>query len=233
MITKTLKTIKGKLLVKIPDKLNEITIDQMMALQSSQQLTDIEAISILSGISIDELKNVSDMDDFAVFEQCISSLSHQIKHLYNSDDVPKNITFFEGKNAKRVNVTGNLSVEPVGAFMAAREIINEEINDCIKQHGEEAWKDYFNPSLKACCQVLAHYFFCRVTGKKYNEYEAEEFCNEIKRLRVTEALPIAKHFFTCYPNLSKRKTNFFHRNLRFWKSGPVSNLSRSLNISTL
>jgi hypothetical protein len=121
-------------------------------------------------------------------------------------------------------------VEPSGAFMAARDIIADEINEHIKKYGEDNWKDNFNPSLKACCQVLAHYFFCRVTNKRYNEYEAEEFTNEIKKLRVTEALPISKHFFTCYPSLSKRKTNIWFPFLQFWKKRQVLNRLKGLNI---
>jgi len=116
--------------------------------------------------------------------------------------------------------------------MAAREIIADEINEYISQHGVGSLKENFNPSLKACCQVLAHYFFSKVTGKNYNEYEAEEFCNEIKKLRVTEALPIAKHFFTCYPNLSRQKTNFFRQFLQFWKNAQAYNPLRSLNTLT-
>jgi hypothetical protein len=127
----------------------------------------------------------------------------------------------------------NLSVEPAGAFMAARDIIADEINGHINLYGKDDWQRYFNPSLKACCQVLAHYLFCRVTGKKYDEYEAEEFCNEIKKLRVTEALPIAKHFFTCYPGLSKRKASFLHHFRQSWKKRQEYNHLKSLSISTL
>jgi len=182
---------KGKLRIKIPSQLNEITLGQMIEIQENPMLNDIGAISILSGISIDQLKNVSDISRFQVFGDAVLSLSHQIKHLYNSDSIPKKITFSLGKGSIEVNVTNNLSVEPAGAFMAARDIIAEEINEHINQYGKDDWESNFSPSLKACCQVLAHYFFCRVTGKQYNEYDAEEFCNEIKKLRVTEALPIA------------------------------------------
>ncbi|MDP9080909.1 MAG: hypothetical protein M3O71_26110 [Bacteroidota bacterium] len=230
MIQKTLKTTQGKLTIAIPDKLEEVTLGQMMALQEKTDLDDLEAISILSGIALNELKNVKNMDDFAVFAEAIVSLSHQIQHLYNSDAIPKNITFTNGKT---VRVIGNLSVEPAGAFMAAREAIADEINDHIKLYGDEDWEQRFNPSLKACCQVLAHYFYCRVTGKPYNEYEAEEFTDEIKKLRVTEALPISKHFFSCYPNLSTAKTGFFHRLRRRWSSGRALRSFKSLSISTL
>jgi len=225
---KTLTTTTGKLTVSIPATLAEVTIGQMIALQQNPNLGDIEAISILSGIPVEELQNVKSMDDFAIFGEAVLSLSHEIKNLYNSDDIPKKVTFSAGKT---VTVASNLSVEPVGAFMAAREIMGDEISAHIKLYGDEDWQQNFNPSLKACCQVLAHYFYCRATGKPYNEYEAEEFTAEIQKLGVTEALPIAKHFFTCYPSLSKPKTGFFHRLLHRSNERLVYKHSKSLNIS--
>jgi hypothetical protein len=137
-----------------------------------------------------------------------------------------------GKRKAVVNVIRNLSVEPAGAFLAARDIIAEEINEHIKQYGEEDWREHFQPSLKACCHVLAHYFFCRATAKKYDEYEAEEFCEEIKKLRVTEALPIAKHFFYYYPNLLKQKIGFFQRLQQYWRRRQVYRRLKNLNTST-
>jgi hypothetical protein len=233
MIEKTLKTTKGKLKIKVPTDLAEITLGQMIGLQENPLLNDIGAISILSGIGLDELQNVSNIADLQIFAGPVLSLSNQIKELYNSDAIPKKITFkLPGSKDREVKVMSNLSVEPAGAFMAARDIIAEEINEHVKQYGEDDWKEHFNPSLKACCQVLAHYFFCRATGKKYNEYKADEFGNEIKKLRVTEALPIAKHFFTCYPSLLKPKTGYWHRLLQRLKKGLAYKPSKSLNIST-
>ena len=237
MIEKTLKTTTGKLSVKIPTELNEITLGQIMAMQQKPDLNDIEAISILSGIAVDELYNVKHIGDFQAFTETVLALSQQIKHLYNSEVIPKEVVFIlhdaQAKHVrKNVKVSDDLSVEPAGAFMAARDIIAEEINNHIKQHGDEDWQERFNPSLSACCQVLAYYFFCRATGQKYNEYQAEEFCNEIKKMRVTEALPIARHFFFCYPNLWRPKTSYWHRLLPLWKNGQASSRSRSSNIST-
>jgi len=232
MIEKTLKTTRGKLLVKIPTLLNEVTLGQVMELQEKHILNDMDAISILSGVPVQELQNVSNFNDFHAFGESVHSLSLQIKHLYNSDAIPANVTFILGKDKATVNVIRNLSVEPAGAFMAARDIIADEINATIKVYGEENWKEQFHPSLKACSQVLAHYFFCRATGKMYNEYEAEEFITEIKKLRVTEALPIAKHFFTCYPNLLRQKISFSQRLQQFWRKRQVSRRLKNLNIST-
>jgi hypothetical protein len=229
MIEKTLKTTKGKLQIKIPSYLDEVTLGQLIEMQQKQYLNDLEAISILSGIPIEELYNVSNIDDFNIFGDAVLSLSNQIKYLYNSDAIPHKVTFLLGKRRSTVNVMRNLSVEPAGAFMAARDIIADEINEHIKLYGEEGWKEHFNPSLKACCHILAHYFFCRATGKKYNEYEAEEFCEEVKKLRVTEALPIAKHFFTSYPNLLKQKTSFLQQLHHFWRRRRVFNRLRNSN----
>jgi hypothetical protein len=191
MIKQKLKTITGNLAISIPTRLNEITLGQMMALQDASDLNDIEAISILSGIAADELKQVKNPHELLVFGEHMLSLSYQIKHLYNSDIIPQKITFWRHNKPRQVEVIKNLSVEPAGAFMAARDVISDEITEHIKKHGEENWQLYFNPSLKACCQVLAHYFYCRVTGNAYNEYAIETFTETIKKLRVTEALPIA------------------------------------------
>jgi hypothetical protein len=233
MIEKTLKTTEGKLRIKVPDRLNEVTLGQMMELQERQNINDLEAISILSDVPLKDLQNVIDINELGAFAEPILSLSYQIKYLYNSDDIPKNITFsLQGKKVT-IPVINNLSVEPAGAFMAAREIIADEIGEHINKHGEENLQEHFSPSLKACCHVLAHYFFCRVTGKRYNEYEAEEFCVEIKKLGVTEALPVAKHFFTCYPSLSKQSISFWHQLQLLWKRRQAYKLLSDLNISTL
>lgn len=232
MIERTLNTTAGKISIKTPDRLNELTIGQLMKLQENPDIDDIEAISILSGIAMADLKNVIFIEDFKPLGDSILLLANQMAGLYHSEKVPRSVTFFYENSSKKISVRGNLSVEPAGAFMAAREIMAEEINAHIKQREENTTPEFFNPSLKACCQVLAHYFFCKVTGKRYDEYEAEEFCDEIKKLMVTEALPIAKHFFTCYPDLSKPKTSCLLRFRRFWRKEQAYNLLRNLNIST-
>ncbi|HZX57726.1 MAG TPA: hypothetical protein VFE54_03340 [Mucilaginibacter sp.] len=231
MIEKTLKTTDGKIRVRIPTVLNEITIGQMMAMQEKRHLDDMDAISILSGVPKEDLYTVRNINDFQVFGDYVISLSQQIAYLYNSDIVPHRITFTLNDTKVTVGVLRNLSVEPAGAFLAARDIIADEINEHINLYGEEDWKEHFQPSLKSCCQVLAHYFFCRATGKRYDEYEAEEFCEEIKKLRVTEALPIAKHFFSCYPNLLKQRISFSQRLRQYWRGKLVSRRLKSSNIS--
>lgn len=229
MIEKTFRTTDGKLKIRIPTILNEITLGQMIEMQEKHYLNDLEAISILSGIPKEELNTVINFNDFQVFGEYVQSLAHQIKYLYNSELVPHKITFVLGKRQVMVNVINNLSVEPAGAFLAARDIIADEINIHINLYGEDHWKEHFQPSLRSCCSLLAQYFFCRTTGKKYNEYEADEFTEEVKKLKVTEALPIAKHFFTCYPDLLKQKIGFFQRLHLYWRRRQVLRRLKNLN----
>jgi len=232
MIEKTVKTIEGKIAIKIPSQLNELTLGQLMAMQEKTDMSDLDAISILSGVAVNELQNIKNANDLHVFGDAVLSLSTQLRHLYNSDEIPKKVTFYHEKTPVEIKVINNLAIEPAGAFLASRDIIATEINEHIKTHGEEDWQQQFNPSLKACCHILAHYFYCRVTGERYNEYKIEAFYDVIKQLRVTEALPIAKHFFMSYPNLSKLRISFWLRLLPFWKRRRAFNPFNASVIST-
>ncbi|MGZ3755499.1 MAG: hypothetical protein ACXVAY_00880 [Mucilaginibacter sp.] len=231
MIQQTLKTTHGRLTIKIPSLLEELTLGQLIELQEKPELNDIEAISILSGIPLDQLKLVENYNDLMVFSDTVLSLAQQIATLYNHRAIPKAITLFYKEKAVKVDVLKNLSIEPAGAFMAASEIIAEEMNQHLKDSGAKHVNAEFNPSLKACCQVLAHYFYCRATGQKYDEYKAEEFAVEIKKMKVVEALPISAHFFSCYPNLSKPRISFWRRLLPRWRRKPVFTNFKNSSIS--
>jgi hypothetical protein len=218
MIQKTLKTLTGKIVVTIPGTLQELKLGQLMAMQAAEHLDDLQAIHILSGVPIAELNQVQSFADLHVFNEHVLTLATQIKELYNSDAIPKTITFTINQTVKKVKVINNLSVEPAGAFMASRDIIADEISRHINEHGDADWKNTFNPSLKTCSQVLAHYFYNKVTGLPYDEQQAAEFTKHIEELPVADALPIAKYFFLNYPNLSKPRTSFWHRLHQFWNS---------------
>ena len=74
MIEKTLKTTGGKITIKIPSHLHELTLGQLMAMQEKTELSDLDAISILSGVSIDELQNIKNVEDLHVFGEAVLSL---------------------------------------------------------------------------------------------------------------------------------------------------------------
>lgn len=189
MIEKILKTTTGRLHLQLPEHLHEISLGQLIDMQSTENMSDLQAIQILSGIPIVELQNIKDFNDLQIFNEHVAMLSQQIKELYNSDSLPKTITFNIDDKAVKVKVISNLSIEPAGAFLAARDVITEEINNHISQYGED-WKANFNPSLKTCAMLLAHYFYCPVSNNWYNEYQAEAFYDEVIKLPFTDALPI-------------------------------------------
>jgi hypothetical protein len=232
MIQKKIKTLTGTLLATIPTQLHELKLGQLIAMQEQAEMSDLDAISILSNISVSELNQVVSYSELQVFNGHIVTLSQEIKHLYNSEVIPSHIKLPVKNETISIPVIKNLSVEPAGAFMAARDIIAEEISAHIAAHGEHDWQASFNPSLKACSQILAQYFYTRATGLPYDEQLAAEFTSIVEQLPVTEALPIAKYFFLNYPNLSRPKTSFWHRLQRLWSKKPASGSSKSFGLST-
>lgn len=204
----------------MPEQLSEITLGQLIDMQAITCLSDMQAVSILSGTPLSHIQNIRNAADLEIFSPLVLSIAHQITHLYNSEAIPQSVTFNIDGKITLVKVMKNLSVEPAGAFMTAREIIADEITRHIEIQGEENWQENFNPSLQCCAQILAQYFYCRVTGKPYNEYAASEFEEQVKLLPVTDALPIARYFFLKYPNLSKQKTSFWRRLRRRLSNAP-------------
>lgn len=228
MITKTLKTTTGRIKVSIPADLTELNIGQMIAINETVDLTDLDAISILSGVTIDVLKNIQDIRDISVFNEHILSLVHKMKYCYNGADLPEYVYFGQNK----VKVMRNLSIEPAGAFMASRDIIADEINKHIHLYGEEGWRSNFNPNLNSMAMVLSHYFYCRVTGNVYSEQLAEAFKEEVVKLPLQTALPIARHFFLAYPNLLKQKISLWARLRQSWRNALASRRLKDSRIST-
>ena len=232
MIQKTLKTLTGTLTVTIPTTLQELRLGQLMAMQQAGELNDLEAIHILSGVALKELQQVQSFTELQIFNDHVLQLAGEIKQLYNSEAIPETVVFNVNEKPRKIKVMKNLSVEPAGAFMAARDIIADEINRHIALHGDADWQQSFNPSLQTCSQVLAHYFYCRATGQPYDEHLAAQFTTQVDQLPVTDVLPIAKYFFLNYPNLSKPKTSFWHRLLQRWSKGQASAILKPSGTST-
>lgn len=213
MHTESLRTLTGKLNVTIPENLSELTIGQLIAIRSDDNLSDLKAISVLSGVDIDLLNNVSSAELDRLRDR-ILSLAHQIKYCYEGQKLPEYVKFgthrvkrfgFWLERENRIKVATNLSVEPAGAFLASKDLIAEEINRHIGLYGEDHWRDNFDPDIDTMASVLGHYFYCRVTKLPYNEQQAEQFKEQILKLPVQVALPIGRHFFLNYPDLLQQK----------------------------
>jgi hypothetical protein len=211
MIEKILHTPKGLLTVRIPTVLNEVTLGQMMALQEQSHPGDVETISLLSGITEAELYELDDFASLAVFSDAIRSLAHQVRYLYHSNILPRKVSLMLGKRKVVLPVLRHLSIEPADALIAASDIIADEINRHILLFGEDHWRENFQPSLRSCCNLLAQYFFCRATGKKYDEFEVIQFAEDLKQMRITDVLPIARHFFSAYPDLIHQHFTWLQR----------------------
>jgi hypothetical protein len=219
MIHVKLSTTEGPLPIAFPSKLDEITIGQMQDLQEAGvkgELTDIKSIAILTGIDEEKLLAVRNYADLGQFLPYTQSLVHQWTYDFKSEAIPKKV-IIDGKEVKVIN---NLSIEPAGAFMNARDIIADEINEHIALYDEEDWKNHFQPSISACVKVLAHYFFHPVTGEKYAEHkvENESFLSKIRNIKLIEAFPIARFFFLSYPNLYRPKIGFWKRLKISWRN---------------
>jgi len=217
MIIKTLTTTFGKVKVKIPQSLKDITMRQMI---QSENMTDEEREQaefdpIMPDLTRRIADNIVDVQDLSDLRERLLSLFHNTKYEYDRKIIPEYITFGHRKSKRfgvftvtkenKVKVIKNLSIEPAGAFLASRDLISDEINRHIKIYGEDNWQDNFNPSLDVCAEILAHYFYCRVTGNDYSVQKAEQFKETILDLSVEQALPIARYFFLNYNNLYKPK----------------------------
>lgn len=224
MITKTLRTISGKIKVTIPTDLTEITIGQMIAANKDPENACVIFAPILTKEVLD---NVTDFNDLTDVRDRVLSLAHQIKYCYDAGLIPEYINFGQ----TRVKVIKDLSIEPAGAFLSARDIIATEINRHEELYGDE-WRAHFNPDLDCMAMVLAHYFYCRATGKLYVEKLAEEFKEEVLKLPLQTALPIARSFFLNYPNLFKPKTSLWERLRQSWRNAQVLRRLKSSSSTT-
>lgn len=178
------------------------------------------------------LADICNVDDLKVFDETLQKLAYEIKHFEKYDKVPKYVDlwigttvkkkFFGQKNVKvsiikTVRIAGNLSIEPAGAYFEAVELIKSEYDkwDKAKKYiMEQAEKNEligleydnavdFNPSIEAQIRLLSLYLHGPATGQRFNTQKIIEFDEVIRKMPITEALPIARHFFLSYPNLAK------------------------------
>ncbi len=217
MITKTILTTSGKQKINIPTDLSEITLGELI---------DIGQGKLVPGITQEFCDNITNYADLEMIQEYILSLAHKIKYCYETE-LPRKITI----SGKTINVIKNLSIEPAGAYLCSRDLIADEINRHIEQFGEDEWKNNFSPSLERCAGLLANYFYCPVTGDLFSEQKAETFKSEILKLKVSEALPIARYFFLRYPNLSKQKISLWRAFKQIWKNAQVRRRLRNSVIS--
>jgi hypothetical protein len=235
MITKSIQTISGKVRINIPTSLTEITIGQMIKMESA----DGNEIPLIPQLTEDVVNNITNYQDLIDIRERVLSLAHKIKYEYKESKLPEFIVFgtkrtrFGFIKENRIKVPKNLSIQPAGAYLACRDLIADEINRHINLYGEDGWQNNFVPSLKTCAMILAHYFYCPVTGQSWSDQKAEAFESEILKLSVQEALPVARFFIKAFPNLSQLKIGLWKTILQSWRNVRASRRIKNLNISQL
>lgn len=197
MITKILNTLSGKVKIKIPTDLSEITLGSMIAMQSATG----DEIPLIPELTKEVIENIIEFSELLDIRERILSLAHQIKYTYQETKLPSTLM--------GVKIPTNLSMEPAGAYLVSRDLIATEINKHIAEFGEDNWQSNFQPSLDCCAGILSNYFYCQVTGKLWNEQLAEDFKSEVLKLSIQDALPVARYFFLSYPNMSQQKMSFY------------------------
>lgn len=234
MITKTIKTTSGPLKITIPSDIKELTIGKLMELTPvpGHSFSELEQLSIFTGIPTGDkefdkreididvitLGDICNVDDLRVFDEALQTIAYQLKHFVTVQEIPKSITLdmpqdyvkrrwttFATKSLKTIPILSNLGIAPAGAYLEAKQLIKKEYERWEKvkeQYGEEI---EFNPSIEAQIRLLSLYFYVPATGNKFNTLKVIEFDEVIKKLPITQALPIARYFFLRYPNLSRPK----------------------------
>ncbi len=219
MTERTFKHINGKLKLSIPDSLQDVTLQMMIQFQQPA-LSDLEAISALTQTPIEQLYGINDV---AALNEAIlpfaKSLQHQLAFTYEAGVLPKRATLrYPGGKAQTIDISADAGFYAYGAVMEARELMTTEILRHQQTYGD-TWREHLNPDLRTCGLILAHFLYNRAYPKHVpTEIDIQQFFDVVKWLPITEAAPLARHFFLSYPNLPLRKPTRWQRLQRLWKN---------------
>ncbi len=222
MTERTFKHINGKIKLAIPDSLQDVTLQMMIEFQQPA-LSDLEAISALTQTPIEQLYGISDI---AALNEAIlpfaQSLQHQLAYTYEAGALPKQVTLrYPGGNTKVITIGDDVGFYAYGAVMEARELMATEIARHQQTYGD-TWRENLNPDLRTCGLIIAQFFYNRAyPGLVPSAMDIQQFFDVVKLLPITDAAPLARHFFLSYPNLPLRKQTRWQRLQRLLKNVPA------------
>lgn len=182
-----------------PVTLKELTLKQFFGIKHASDIIDeLCAITDLDRLSILNFKSASDL---VKCKSVLDVLAGNIKKGTEGTKLPKEVLI----NGKMIPIPKDLKLEPIGAYIAVHNIIEDEYRRCAGLNIE------FNPT-DMIPQVLANYFYLPYLnyGKPESEPDAlfidEKVSNEvymsyILNISVADAVPIANFFFRKYPDL--------------------------------
>jgi hypothetical protein len=222
MTERTFKHINGKLKLSIPDSLQDVTLDMMIHFQQPA-LSDLAAISALTQTPIEQLYGISDI---AALNEAIlpfaQSLQHQLAYTYEAGALPAQVKLrYPGGKIQTITIGNDAGFYAYGAVMEARELMSTEIMRHQQTYGD-SWREHLNPDLRTCGLILTHFLYNRAyPGHVPSAIDIQQFFDVVKWLPITDAAPLARHFFLSYPNLPLRKQTRWQRLQRLWKNVPA------------
>lgn len=222
MTERTFKHINGKLKLSIPDSLQDVTLQMMIRFQQPA-LSDLEAISALTQTPVEQLYGISDIS--ALNEAILpfaQSLPHQLAYTYQTGTLPKQVTLrYPGGKVKHLTIGEDAGFYAYGAVMEARELMTTEILRHQQTYGD-TWREHLNPDLHTCGLILTHFLYNRAySGHVPSAMDIQQFFDVVKWLPITDAAPLARHFFLSYPNLPLRKPTRLQRLQHLLKNVPA------------
>jgi hypothetical protein len=234
MTERTFKHINGKLKLSIPDSLQDVTLDMMIHFQQPA-LSDLEAVSALTQTPIEQLYGISDI---AALNQAIlpfsQSLQHQLAYTYEAGTLPTQVKLrYPGGKIQTIAIGNDAGFYAYGAVMEARELMTTEIVRHQQTYGD-TWREHLNPDLRTCGLILTHFLYnLAYPGHVPSAIDIRQFFDVVKWLPITDAAPLARHFFLSYPNLPLRKPTRWQRLQHLRKNVPALIRLRPLVTSIL
>ncbi|RKR84896.1 hypothetical protein BDD43_5149 [Mucilaginibacter gracilis] len=175
-----------------PTEVAEISLGQFFALRQSKGI--LHEICALTGINHETVSNFKGRDDLDKCSALLNTLGQKLAAGFDGHTLPKQTVV----GGKTIRVPKNLKIEPVGAFIAVYNLINDEQKRCAAAQIE------FDPT-NIIPQVLAHYLWLPFMGDDvlYNDekIENEAYQQQIMTIPITDAVPIANFFFRKFPHL--------------------------------
>jgi len=224
MITKKIETIEGPITLNVKTDLKkEITVDQYervincLKSDKSDPAKTIEITSVLSDIQENTILQATEVDKAintlgGIVNDMIVQWEEDILQIEQKNDkgetviiIPRTVRFENLK--KDFSIERNLSFYPLGARIAAENIIREEMeaNGITTESGEVISK----LSIKAGIELLANYFYSYITGMPYDDIQVLAFMAEIRLLNALDFIALNKYFFLNYPNFLVMKEKFW------------------------
>lgn len=230
MITHKIKTTSGLIPITIPGNIDELTMGMLIKLtpEPGDTLMSLQQLSVLSGIPLETdgpddicLYDVCDMESLDIFSDTLKVLEYQLLSLKDERSIPESVTLpvtakhskkwfnIRGiSNIKKVKVLDNLTIQPAGAYMEAKQAIAGDFKEWQEHNPDDKDLTLYAPKISTMIRVLSLYLYCQATGEKFNRKRAAEFDSVVEQMPVSVALPIATYFFLRYLNLLKSNQTY-------------------------